>query len=258
MALSFGPVSMAQVLLIKKERMKVDNEMTYRRWTLRTALLVTILWSGLFAIQANATPITFTYKTIIDTGRFGLGGAANTDLTAIYTFDSLLAAGTGPAGDTGITKADYLPITTIDLCVGSEHVLVLSLADNPTNGIKISDKDPGLGQDQYKVEVKDSSDFGGATILGHEVVSFEVQFKDVDGTMFSDTTLPLTTLFASEVDVIAGKLILQSNNIVLDFSGGVLSDQGAPQATPEPGTLLLLGSALAGLGLFRRRAQSAP
>ncbi len=218
---------------------------------------MTVLWGSLFASQANAVPITFTYKTIIDTGRFGLGGAANTDLTAIYTFDSLLAAGTGPAGDTGTTKADYGPITTMDLWVGSEHILVLSLGGNPTNGIKVSNKDPGLGQDQYKVEVKDSRDFGGATILGHEVVSFEVQFKDVDGTMFSDTALPLTTLFASEVDVIAGKLILQSNNIVLDFSGGVLSDQGTPQATPEPSTLLLLGSGLAGLGFLRRRAHSA-
>ena len=65
MALSFGPVSMAQVLLIKKERMKVDNEMAYRRWTLRTALVMTVLWGSLFASQANAVPITFTYQTTI-------------------------------------------------------------------------------------------------------------------------------------------------------------------------------------------------
>ena len=145
----------------------------------------------------------------------------------------------------------------MDLWVGGELVTVAAppspdcapAATNCGIGIKISNVNHLItfsGQDQYKAGAKGAEFFTG-TVRGHSVTGFEFQLKDSDRTMFSDTSLPVDLSFTGAVDAVTGvtaKLDLASTGITLSMTSGYL---GETVATPEPATLLLLASGLAGM-----------
>lgn len=71
-----------------------------------------------------------------------------------------------------------------------------------------------------------------------------------DGTTWTSLNYPGTTgSYATSID--AGNIV----GVYLDASGGDHGYLATPEAVPEPSTLLLLGSGLAGVVIFRKRTE---
>jgi hypothetical protein len=102
--------------------------------------------------------------------------------------------------------------------------------------------------------------FTGENILGVSVdPASAAAFQPVTGTFQGNDHLGLQLLSNNEVQVdVTGDLPLLNDSLILDLSFTALPPPPPPPPppptnTPEPGTIILLGSTLAALGAVRRR-----
>jgi hypothetical protein len=100
--------------------------------------------------------------------------------------------------------------------------------------------------------------FTGENILGVTIdPSSAAGFLDVNGTFQTHTHLGLQLLGNNEIQVdITGDLPNLNDQLILNVTFDLPPPPPPPASAPEPATLALLGSALAGLATVRRRRKS--
>jgi len=134
------------------------------------------------------------------------------------------------------------------------------------NGFTLTLGGVTISSSQYELDSVDGvSNFGGSDIFravadndigdfnvngSPAIGSAEIALIDIDETLFSRVpptfkTLPTLSQLSQHADFVFGGFFQDTNNSI------VFSTQPAP--IPEPGTLLLLGSGMAGLGAVTRR-----
>jgi hypothetical protein len=148
---------------------------------------------------AASNLVSFEFTTHVDAT--SVGGSDMTPLRIIYQFDPALAPGTGGT-ETSETNASYGPAAAIILELGTE------CAGTRGGGTELGVfNDAGPIEDSYDVRAEGSA-VAGKTLFGETLYFFRILLVDSDATMFSDTTLPLTTTFAQEADFQQTEIVL--------------------------------------------------
>jgi hypothetical protein len=189
-----------------------------------------------FAGPSRAAPITFAYEGIVDSTTGGTAFAAflGETLRIQYSYDSA-AIDNNPS----LTQGSYAGIS---LSVSVTGGYAASL------GFDLTTDDAVLG-DHFTVDSNSTLPGPHQTVDGLDLTGFLLTITDISSTMFSDDSLPLFQPFPNLL-----------STMVLTFSDGGTSS-GTIQANtvtvadvvPEPGTLVIFGLGLAGLGITRRR-----
>jgi hypothetical protein len=167
----------------------------------------------LIASTAFATPVTFTFHTMVDATAIGRGD--NVPLVVTYTFDSNLVNGTGSFGTNS-----YAPVS-----------MKLSLDGRTVTGsggsIFMWDQ---AGSDGYDVRAENFS----ALLFGRKLTFFRFLIVDQQSTMFDGITLPVQPGFAAAGD-------FQQTEIVFadDSSVGVSEFDNTPASEKRPFTLTI-------------------
>jgi hypothetical protein len=218
--------------------------MNIRRIVVASAVALGIVAVSGGVQKAEADLITFDFTGTVITvapellGTFSLGDA----MTGSYTFDSTTPGVSGP--DTSIYN---LAITALDVTVGS----YVATASSP-GSILITNDFLTTSADLYLATNFVSGPTISNTFGTWDVITFLFNLTDTTGTVFTTTDLPLSPPNLAAFDITAASLLFR------DESQGVLVAVSADlnsltSPVPEPGTLLLIGSGLAGFGITTRR-----
>lgn len=167
--------------------------------------------------------------------------AVGTPFSGQYTFDSAW-----PHSDTDPNYRNYSPVSPtgvgMSVSVGNYHTQSVSTADQD---FFISVADNWSGEDCYDVNSMKNVPTGS---LNDPYMFFSLE--DYSQTALSSLALPLTPPDLSAWTSNIFWLWNNENEIHIEGSLETLTMEGAP--VPVPGTLVLLLSGLAGLGLYRR------
>jgi hypothetical protein len=212
---------------------------------------------GLLNLDTAAAPVTFQYSTTVNASAFG--GGLNTPLVVTYTFDSALAAGTGPF--TSISNLSSYGPLSLTLSLGAYTVTGQGGGITVYNDVPLYPAgEPSYFEDGYGVR---ASSYQG--LIDKKSVSF-FRFLLVDDSptspapMLSGTSLPTDPAFSLQA---------QYQQLEITFTDGtsLIDDEfhGTPEASvvpftlkavPEPSSWVLAVAAAVLFGTSRRRSVS--
>ena len=173
--------------------------MTRRQTTATSIFAITtsLVFAGLSA-PAHAAPaptadpplIAFGFSTVIDTT--SVGGSPDTPVQIIYRFSPTLT----PVPDSTEMSDDYGPLEKVIVEIGDQCAAM----SGPGTSLSVFD-DAGTSSldDAYDVRA-DIPATTGETLFGLDLIFFRFILVDPQLAMFSDTSLPTTTLFAGDAD----------------------------------------------------------
>lgn len=178
------------------------------------------------ADAAHAQPITFSYTGTVTDDPFGLS-SFGAPISGTYTFDSA-AVDSIPSPATGSFASSGSGIGFTANVDGTDHSVLSTLTVNTANNVG--------GVDQY-----------GAIALDG-MLTLELFLEDATGTALASDALPLLPPALASFGVHQFRLFSDDAEFLGSVTSLTCTAGCSTQPVPEPGALLLVGSALAGLG----------
>lgn len=210
---------------------------------LKTLMLVAALGALALAVPTAEAAITPTLIAVTPNGDGSFTYVYNADVAEDQNVndDGAFPTGTTPSGAPSNTFQDYFTIYDFAGLVGGSWTQPAgwTFAANfsgPTPSSTNPNDDPGLFNITW---VKTSGDLAGPQDLGNFTVT-----SIFENVFFDDYTSDATRSQGQT----AGSAVASIGTVPVPQQQG-----GAPFRVSEPGTLMLLGSGLLGLGLFRRK-----
>jgi hypothetical protein len=189
----------------------------------------------LISSVSQAALLTFRFETTMDTTAYG--GAANTPLSVLYTFDSTAPNGSGP-GAVDSTSGSYAMLN-LEIRLGDQFTSASGAG--MSNGISLFNDTGPYIEDGY--EALSVGPFSGQ-IFGRDIHYFVFQLTDKNHTMFSDTSLPLSPDFAAAADYQhVGFYFPDLTSFSLVEFAAMPAEQRTPftlNLVPEPSSLMLI------------------
>jgi hypothetical protein len=207
------------------------------------------------ALPAIASADTVTFQAPATGANQGAGGAGQFNLDHYYAYTWRMG-GVDLTGKS-ITSAT-LTIRNIRNWDANPNMLFIHLLDTARNAGVSSFQDA-----PFDSSIAINDDFAGARLLNNPLVARGTANTLLTSRSFSTTGSNFVYNFTADQLQILSAYFLNGGNIAFGFDpdchfwndGIVFSFTTAPTSVPEPATLALLGSGLAGLYYARRRRQ---
>ena len=218
-----------------------------KRYTILFLIALTSLGFARISHAAHLDLITFTFEGIVNDVRpdvDAFNAFSGETLQVTYTFDPHT-----PDINASPTRGDYVAITEFGVTVGGNTYT------QPGPGGAIIVPGAVIVVDTTGLYVATSFDITGPDVGGLTVASFGLILSQPTNTVFTSDALPTVQL---DIEDFANRVLS------LDFQDDALINFGrissrvrvVAQPIPEPATLLLFGSGLAGVAALRRKSKA--
>lgn len=222
-------------------------------------LLLSIAAAVVFALPATASADTVTFTAPATGANQGSGGASQFNLDHHYAYTWRID-GVNLAGRT-ITGAT-ITFRNISNWDSNANRLFIHLLDTARNGGVGVFQDASLSQTPV-TDIND--DFAGTRYTNNPLVAPGTANTFLTSQSFTTTARNYTYTFTSDQLAVLSAYFMNGGNIAFGFDpdchfwndGIVFSFTTKPTATPEPTTMVLLGTGLAGLYYSRKRKKQA-
>jgi hypothetical protein len=220
--------------------------------------LITIFYLAIFlgfTSPSWATPLTFIYEST--TNATYVGGSSTEAVTVTFMFDSDLLNGTGGSALT-LHNGSYGPWEGT-LRVGTETVALTGGTIEVFNNAGTT-----IINDGYDFRWDSHRGTSSGSLFGRNLDFFRILIVDDNRDMFSSVDLPTDPGFALRGDYIQDNYdLIQNSSDIEPVSFGYSQTHGPARSftlsnatpVPEPATMLLFSTGIAGLAATRRRTK---